>query len=268
MAVDRQMGQPDAKAGKRNFARALKVAKTLPGVDQGASHGALALRLNGKTLGGVRRDGVFMINCANRDAKDFLLETQPKAFWQAPHYVTSSWVLVHMDQISDSQLFVALEGAWRARAAKKVVAEYDAKAKPAMKDTAPKKAPTKTSSPARAPKDHFARVVKLAGKLPAIEIGTSYNTPSLRVRKKFLCRMKEDGETLVVQTANLDEKEFLLQVDPAVFYQTPHYHGWPGVLIHLSKIDDKRLFNLLEASWKRHAGKKLLAAYEGAAKSK
>jgi hypothetical protein len=264
MAVDRQMGPPNPRAGKRNMARALKIAKKLPGAGEGTSHGAMSVRVNDKTLGGVRGDGVFMINCASRNAKDFLLETQPEAFWQAPHYVTSSWVLVHMDKISDQQLFTALEGAWRARAPKKVVAEYDAKAKPVIKETAPKKAPAKKTTASRAPKDHFARVVKIAGKLPAIEIGASYGTPSLRVRKKFLCRMKEDGETLVVQTANLDEKEFLMETDPAVFYETPHYRGWPGVLIHLSKIDDKRLFNLLEASWKRHAGKKLLADYEGA----
>jgi hypothetical protein len=131
----------------------------------------------------------------------------------------------------------------------------------AAKKPSAKKAPAKRAAAPRAGKDHFARVVKIAGKLPGIEVGSSYGTPALRVKKKFLCRMKEDGESLVVQTANLDEKDFLMETDPAVFYETPHYRGWPGVLIHLSKIDDKRLLNLLEASWKRLAGKKLLADY-------
>ena len=264
MAADRGMGPLNPKAEKAAFARAFKLAKKLPGVEEGSHFGARDIRVNGKAIGGARPDGQMFIVCADAGAKEFLLETRPDAFWQAPHYVGTAWVLARPDKIDDASLFAALEAAWRAKAPKKIIADYGAGAKPAIRKAPSKKAAAKPKAPVKPRKDHFARVVKIAGKLPAIEIGASYGTPSLRIRKKFLCRMKEDGETLVVQTANLDEKEFLMETDPAVFYETPHYRGWPGVLIHLSKIDDKRLFNLLEASWKRHAGKKLLADYEGA----
>ena len=264
MAADRGMGPPRPAEAKRQLARVMKLLKPLPGIEEGTAHGSRDIRAFGKQIGAIRRDADFSLNCITRDAKQFLLETQSDVYWEAPHYVNSSWVIVRMAQASDAQLFKALENAWRARAPKKLLAEYDAKApappKPATKAKTARSVP---KAPARAPKDHFARVVKLTSKLPAILVGTSYGTPGIRANKKFLCRMKEDGESLVVLTANLDEKEFLMSVDAAVFYETPHYQGHTGVLVHLAKIDDKRLFNLLEASWKRSAGKKLLAEYEG-----
>ncbi|MBI2764286.1 MAG: hypothetical protein HYX53_00075 [Chloroflexi bacterium] len=76
--------------------------------------------------------------------------------------------------------------------------------------------------------DHFARVLRLAGVLPGVEAGTSWGTPSLRVRKKFLARTKEDGETLVVPCAGLDEKDFLLATEPEVYCETPTTTAGPA----------------------------------------
>jgi hypothetical protein len=107
----------------------------------------------------------------------------------------------------------------------------------------------------------FDRVRKLGLRLPGIEESTSYGTPALKVRKKLLCRIKEDGETLVLQCGSLDEKEFLIETAPEIFFETDHYKGWPGVLIRLNRIADEHLFRLLEQAWRREAGKKLLSAY-------
>jgi hypothetical protein len=45
----------------------------------------------------------------------------------------------------------------------------------------------------------LATVRRLALAFPGVEEGLSYGTPGFRVRGKFLARMKEDGETLVVK---------------------------------------------------------------------
>jgi hypothetical protein len=116
------------------------------------------------------------------------------------------------------------------------------------------------SQPSVTKRDHFARVQKLAMQFAGVEVGTSYGTPALRVRKKFLCRMKEDGETLALTVGSLEEKEFLMAEHPTLFFETDHYKGWPVFLIRLNKISDRRLSQLLAEAWRRAANKKLLEA--------
>ena len=57
-------------------------------------------------------------------------------------------------------------------------------------------------------------VVAAGRGLPEVEEGTWFRTPCLRVRKKSFCRMKEDGETLVVRVVDLEDKDALLRSDP------------------------------------------------------
>lgn len=106
----------------------------------------------------------------------------------------------------------------------------------------------------------FEDVVRLTADLPGIEAGTSHGTPALRVGKKFMCRMREDGETLVLKAVEDIEQRFLMETQPDVFYKTPHYQGYDIVLIRLSQVGEDQLRDLLEQSWTRLAGKGLLAA--------
>ena len=108
----------------------------------------------------------------------------------------------------------------------------------------------------------FDDVVALASELPGTETGTSYGTPALRVRRKFMARLREDGDTLVLTPVDDIEQEALMATQPGVFYTTPHYQGHPSVLIRLSRVDPEDLRELLEQSWRRLAGKRLLQAYE------
>ena len=48
-----------------------------------------------------------------------------------------------------------------------------------------------------------------------MEEGTWYRTAALKVRGKGFCRMKEDGETLVVKVLDLEDKEALLRGNPS-----------------------------------------------------
>jgi hypothetical protein len=102
---------------------------------------------------------------------------------------------------------------------------------------------------------------RIAGSLPGTVEGTSYGTPSFRVGRKFLTRLKEDGESLVV-LIGLDEREMLMESDPATFYITDHYRDYPAMLVRLSRVDETILRRLLQASWRGLASKKLVAAYE------
>ncbi len=107
----------------------------------------------------------------------------------------------------------------------------------------------------------FARVVKLAESigLPEVSLGTSYGTPALLVKGKSFVRMK-DAETLVVMCA-LEEKEMLLELEPALFFETDHYKGWPAMLVRLQAIDDASLTQRVIAAWREKAPRKLSAGF-------
>src|SRR5262245_24398258 len=95
--------------------------------------------------------------------------------------------------------------------------------------------------------------------LPGVEEGPCYGTPGWRVKKKFLARLKEDGETLVVKVG-FEERDILLAADPDVFFITDHYVGYPTVLLRLGKIRKPLLADVLERAWRRIAPPRLASA--------
>ena len=105
-------------------------------------------------------------------------------------------------------------------------------------------------------------VVAAGRALPEVEEGTWFRTPSLRVRKKSFCRMREDGETLVIRVVDLEDKEALLRSDPDVYYTTPHYDGYAYVLVRLAKADPAQLAELIEDAWRISAPKRLVSALD------
>ena len=100
----------------------------------------------------------------------------------------------------------------------------------------------------------FDDVRKIALLWPEVEDGTSYGTPALKVRKKMLVRLKEDGDSLVMPSVPLDEREMLVDTQPKIFHFTDHYRDYPMVLIRLSKAKRATVEPFLGgagASWRR-----------------
>ena len=100
-------------------------------------------------------------------------------------------------------------------------------------------------------------VVAIGTALPETEESTWFRTPALKVKGKSFCRMKEDGETLVIQVLDLEDKEALLRSDPDVFFTTPHYDGYAYVLVRLDRIGREQLAELVEDAWRLRAPKRL-----------
>jgi hypothetical protein len=71
------------------------------------------------------------------------------------------------------------------------------------------------------------------------------------------------GSILAVHVP-LDVKEMLLASRPEVYFTTPHFDGWPAILIRLPAIPVKELRALLRRSWLERAPKKLVAELESA----
>ena len=102
----------------------------------------------------------------------------------------------------------------------------------------------------------YDQIRKLALQLPGVEEGTSYATAALRVKGKFLARLKEDGESVVFRVG-FDERDLLMQAKPEVFYITDHYLGYPAVLMRLSAASKKEAADIVEIAWKMVAPKRL-----------
>ena len=55
----------------------------------------------------------------------------------------------------------------------------------------------------------------------------------------------------------LDVKEMLLGSSPSIYFTTPHFNGYPAILVRLGKIRVGELRSLLEESWCARAPRKL-----------
>jgi hypothetical protein len=108
----------------------------------------------------------------------------------------------------------------------------------------------------------FDDVRKFALLWPEVEVGTSYGTPALKVRKKLLARLREDNDSLVISGIPLDEREMLIERQPKVFYFTDHYRDYPMVLVRLSKAKRAIVEPLLRRHWRTLASKKAVKAYD------
>ena len=106
-------------------------------------------------------------------------------------------------------------------------------------------------------------VVAIGVALPAVEVGTAYGTPAMRVKGKFMCRLREDGETLAIR-CDPGERPLLLDAHPGVLFLTPHYDNWPMVLVALPRADATLVRELVEDAWAERAPRKLLEAYRAA----
>ena len=103
----------------------------------------------------------------------------------------------------------------------------------------------------------WSGVCKLASRLPGVVEGTSYGTPALHVRKRFLARLKEDGETMAVKLDYAD-REVLLELDPTAFYLTDHYRPYPAILVRLKEVPVGLIGQVLEKAWRFQAPKSLI----------
>jgi hypothetical protein len=70
-----------------------------------------------------------------------------------------------------------------------------------------------------------------------------------------------DGPILGVRTAGLEAKEALLAENPATCFTTPHFDGYPALLVRLEAIDVEELGEIIVDAWLVQAPKRLSKAY-------
>lgn len=93
----------------------------------------------------------------------------------------------------------------------------------------------------------------------------AWERPLRRSDREALGDAAPDGPILAVRVADLGVKEGLLADDAQVYFTTPHFNGYPAVLVRLEQIEAAELQELLIEAWLARAPKRLATAYSNAA---
>ena len=118
-------------------------------------------------------------------------------------------------------------------------------------------------------------VRRLALALPETTEQTSRGLASWRVRDKgfvwerplrssdlrALGDAAPEGPILGARVDHLGAKEALLADAPDVYFTTPHFEGFPAVLVRLERIGGQDLEELIVEAWLCRAPKRLASAY-------
>jgi hypothetical protein len=115
-------------------------------------------------------------------------------------------------------------------------------------------------------------VARIVGDLPE----TSETSPhNWRVRKKLIAWERPlrkadhealgdsapDGDLLGARVPDEGVKFALIADDPGVFFTTPHFDGYPAVLVRLAEIGVPELTELTTEAWLAQAPKMLVKAF-------
>jgi hypothetical protein len=104
----------------------IAIGERFPGVEVSTSYGRPALKVAGKFMCAIRENpDAFVFRVLDVPDQQALLQGEPDVFFTTPHYDRWPYVLVRMDTVTTEQLEELIEDAWRIRASKKLVTEYE-----------------------------------------------------------------------------------------------------------------------------------------------
>jgi hypothetical protein len=92
--------------------------------------------------------------------------------------------------------------------------------------------------------------------------GFVWERPLRRADLEALGDAAPDGPILGARVPDVGAKEALLADDPAVYFTTPHFDGYPAVLVRLRRIGVDELTELITEAWYATAPKRLAAAHD------
>jgi len=93
--------------------------------------------------------------------------------------------------------------------------------------------------------------------------GFVWERPLRRADLEALGANAPDGPILGARIEHVGAKEALLADDPDVYFTTPHFDGYPAILVRLDRIALEELRELIVEAWLVQAPKRLANAYLG-----
>jgi hypothetical protein len=102
------------------------LGRRFPGVEEATWFGTPALKAGGKGFCRLRTNpDALVIRVLDLSDKEALLRSNPDAYFTTPHYDDFPYVLVRLEAVDPGELAELVEDAWRLRAPKRLVAEFD-----------------------------------------------------------------------------------------------------------------------------------------------
>jgi hypothetical protein len=99
---------------------------------------------------------------------------------------------------------------------------------------------------------------------PGAEEGSSYGQPAFKVNGKVFTRLRREDASMVLIGVSFDEREMLMEAEPATFHITPHYKDYPSVLARIATLHPGSFRNLLERRWRKIAPRAAVKAWDAA----
>ena len=94
----------------------------------------------------------------------------------------------------------------------------------------------------------WKEAVAFALTLPGTELSTSYGLPAVKVNGRAFLYTGHEAKDSFGIAIDMDTVEMLKETDPATFWQSKHYEGWPAVLIRFDSSDPERVRAMIERS--------------------
>jgi hypothetical protein len=88
-----------------------------------------------------------------------------------------------------------------------------------------------------------------------------WERPLRRADLEALGEDAPDGPILGARVEHLGAKEALLADDPGVYFTTPHFDGYPAILVRLDRIGPEDLHELIVEAWLVRAPRRLAETY-------
>ncbi|GAA2001705.1 MmcQ/YjbR family DNA-binding protein [Nocardiopsis rhodophaea] len=118
-------------------------------------------------------------------------------------------------------------------------------------------------------------VERIALALPETSEGTSYGNTAWQVKgrtftwerplaKRDLAALGDavpTGAVLAARVPDVGVKESLVATNPDVYFTTPHFDGYPIILVQLDRVPVPELEELLVEAWLERAPKRLAEEY-------
>ena len=93
------------------------------------------------------------------------------------------------------------------------------------------------------------------------EKGFVWERPLRRADLEALGDNAPDGPILGARVEHLVAKEALLADDPSIYFTTPHFDGYPAILVRLDRIGLEDLHELIVEAWLARAPARLAKTY-------
>jgi hypothetical protein len=96
----------------------------------------------------------------------------------------------------------------------------------------------------------------------AYEQATHGGQPSFRTKPRMFTWIRDDPDALVVWVDSEEDKLALIEAEPKKFSTTPHYDGYPMVLVDMDAVDRDEAEELIVESWRLRAPKGLVKEWD------